>query len=121
MYILSCNSFNVCYGKAEEILTAGFPKGDAKYIIVQTHFRRTNEIAQLLDLGFCFHDRCLHLEVSTSRAKKHFSECGSRANDILVCETEEFTDEMLDLALKALQIADFFWIRILHPWSMLLK
>lgn len=101
MYILSCNNFNVCYGNAEEILTVGIPKGNAKYIIAQTHFRRTNEIAQLLDLGFCFHDRCLRLEVSTSRAKKYYSERGSSANDILVRETEAFTDEMLDLALKA--------------------
>ena len=45
MYILSCNSFNVCYGKAEEILTAGVLNSDAKYIIAQTHFRRTDEIA----------------------------------------------------------------------------
>lgn len=101
MYILSCNSFNVCYGKAEEILTAGFSKGDAEYIIAQTHFRRTNEIDQLVDLGFCFHDRCLRLEISTNRARKYFLEDRSHANDILVCETEAFTDEMLELALKA--------------------
>lgn len=101
MYILSCNNFNVCYGNAEEILTVGIPKGNAKYIIAQTHFRHTNEIAQLVDLGFCFHDRCLRLEDSTNRAKKYSSMCGSRANDILVCETEEFTDEILDLVLEA--------------------
>lgn len=101
MYILSCNSFNVCYGKAEEILTAGVPNSDAKYIIAQTHFRRTDEIARLLESGFCFHDRCLRLEVATDRTKKYCSERGGRANDIFVCETEAFTDEMLELALTA--------------------
>lgn len=101
MYLLSCDSFNVCYGKAGEMLATGIPEDDVKYIIAQTHFRRTNEIAQLAALGFCFHDRCLCLEISANRAKGYFSEGGNSTNDILVRETDEFTDEMLELALKA--------------------
>lgn len=101
MYILSCGEFNVCYGRTEELLTAGIPKGGAEYIVAQTQFKRTDEIGRLIDAGFCFHDRCLRLEISAVRAKNTFLEGESPANGILVREAGGFTGEMLELALKA--------------------
>lgn len=99
MYILTCKSFQICCGTAEEILSR--QSIDTDYIIAQTEFSQTKDIARLLASGFCFHDRQLKMDISISRTLERFSGIFGNTNGVSVSETEHFTGEMLDMALTA--------------------
>lgn len=115
MIILSCDSFKICYGMAAEILPDGLTAVSGDYIIAQTHFSRTDEIAGLEDLGFRFHDRCLRMEIGPDRAKElpiGICPVGGTA----ICETGDITGEMLALAYGAFDSdRRFFLNRAFEP------
>lgn len=96
MYTLTCKNFEICYGMAKEILRK--ESISTKYVIAQTYFTHTEEIARLFEAGFCFHDRCLQMEIGVSHARESFSEAVS---SLSISESACFTDEMFEMACAA--------------------
>lgn len=98
METLDCDSFRVCMGLAGEVLAK---KPEAEYVIATTCFHRTDELANLQDAGFSFHDRFLQIEINIAGAKKRIAEMPAAADGIIVAETSDFTEEMFGIACSA--------------------
>lgn len=96
MQKLECKTAAVCLAPAGELLRENPP---ADYLIAQTDFTKTDEIAELLSNGYRFHDRLFEVAVSDKTLNANIN-CGD-VSRINFRETDAASDEMYKLAYSS--------------------
>ena len=96
MQKLECENIRVCLAPAGELLLENPP---ADYLIAQTDFTKTAEIAELLSNGYRFHDRLFEVAVSDKTLNANIN-CGD-VSRINFRATDTATDEMYKLAYSS--------------------